>query len=134
MRSDKYLAFGIFYLNIILSTIWKQTSDSKNSTNLVVVSSPDKVVFSNCIFQRQYTAVGDLTVTTEYCFVLIESGAEAVFSNCIFQSNYPTGAMNSTGYAIQNLNALATTVYVGTGANYSTHNHRNVTSLGAEIS
>lgn len=114
--------------------VFKQTSESKNSTNLVVVSSPAKVVFSNCVFQRQYNAVGDLAVTTEYCFVLVEAGAKAVFSNCVFQSNYSTGAMNGTGYAIQNLNALATTVYVGTGANYSTHAHRNVTLLGGEIS
>ena len=90
-------------------------------------------MFSNCVFQRQYDAESSTAAATRVCFVLVESGCQAVFSNCTFISNYKNGAMNGSGFVVQNLNAAPTTVFVGTGANYSTHTHNNVTALGGEI-
>ena len=116
--------------------LFKQTPTSENSINLVVVSSPAKVVFSGCIFQRRSNGVSSLAPGATSCFVLVESGAKAVFSGCVFQSSLPTGAMDTaSGVAIQDLNALAGEVFVGTGANYTTQPHSGtVTSLGGEIS
>lgn len=118
---------------VIQNVYFKQEDDENNKQQLVIVAS-GSVVFSNCIFQRRYDAERSNAAATRVCFVLVEDGAKAVFSNCVFRSNYSNGAMNGVGFAIQNLNALATNVFVGTGANYSTHTHNNVTLLGGEIS
>ena len=120
----------------IEGVVFKQTNDSKNTSNLVVISSPAKVVFSNCIFQRQSNAASSNAAASELCFVLVNSGAKAVFSNCVFQSNLTNGAMDTVaGLSVQDLNAAPGSVFVGTGANYSTHPHAGtVTSLGGEIS
>tara|TARA_Y100000401_G_C8318267_1_gene223796 strand:+ start:87 stop:707 length:621 start_codon:yes stop_codon:yes gene_type:complete len=105
-----------------------------NTSHLVVVESPAKVVFSNCIFQRNTDADSSPSVSTTLCFALIKSGAKAVFSNCIFQSTASSGVMSGAGFAIQDLNGAAGNVFVGLGANYSGHGHAaTVTNLGGEI-
>lgn len=114
---------------------FKQIETSKNSSHLVVVHSPAKVVFTNCIFQRRANAEASGGAGTELCFVLVKSGAKAVFSGCSFQSSGSSGAMvNLPGVAIQDLNALAGNVFVGLGSNYSGHTHAaTVTNVGGEI-
>tara|TARA_R100000808_G_scaffold14312_1_gene33874 strand:+ start:837 stop:1463 length:627 start_codon:yes stop_codon:yes gene_type:complete len=111
----------------------QEEGDSNNNQQLVIVGGNARVSFTDCTFQRIHTAERSTAASTRLCFVLIEDGAKAVFSNCVFLSDYETGAMDGSGFVIQNLNALATTVYVGTGINYTTHTHNNVTALGGEI-
>lgn len=115
--------------------LFKESSAGKNSSHLVVVESPAKVVFNNCVFQRSASAAASNAATSILCFVLVKSGAKAVFNNCVFQSNNIDGAMlNLPGLAIQDLNAVAGSVFVGLGANYSAHSHAaTVTNIGGEI-
>ena len=114
---------------------FKQTNSGNNSSHLVAIESPAKVVFNNCVFQRSASAEASNAATSILCFVLVNSGAKAVFNNCVFQSNGLDGSMiNSPGLAIQDLNAVAGSVFVGLGANYSGHAHAaTVTNIGGEI-
>lgn len=114
---------------------FKQLKSSKNLKHLVVVHSPAKVVFTNCIFQRQAGAEASNAVATDLCFVLVNSGAKAVFTGCSFRSSADTGVMsNLPGLAIQDLNGGAGSVFVGLGSNYSGHTHAaTVTNVGGEI-
>jgi hypothetical protein len=105
----------------------------KNTSHLVLVDSAAKVVFSNCIFQRE---AGADSGSGNLCFVLINAGGKAVFNACSFRSSAESGAMISVaGTAIQDLNAVAGSVFVGLGSNYSGHPHSaTVTPVGGEIS
>jgi hypothetical protein len=106
-----------------------------NTSHLAAVQPGAKVVFSNCIFQRDAGAESSSAATSTFCFVLVSSGAKAVFTNCVFQSTAESGAMSAAaGLAIQDLNGGAGNVFVGLGANYSGHGHAGtVTNLGGEI-
>ena len=106
-----------------------------NTSHLVVVEPNAKVVFSNCIFQRSADAESNAGASSTICFALVKSGGKAVFTNCVFQSTAASGAMvAAAGLAIQDLNALAGSVFVGLGANYSGHGHAaTVTNVGGEI-
>lgn len=119
---------------------FRQDDDESNRDHLVRVSGDSSVVFQNCIFQRRYDAPSAVdpalpaAPTIEQCFVLVESTARAMFVGCIFRSSFTDGVMNGVGTVVQSLAAVPGNVYVGAGANFTTHTQgTTVTSFAPEI-
>tara|TARA_R110002050_G_scaffold174854_3_gene307768 strand:+ start:14912 stop:15577 length:666 start_codon:yes stop_codon:yes gene_type:complete len=125
---------------VISNVYFRQDEDPNNIDHLVKVSGDSSVLFTNCVFQRKYTAPSEVDpalpappVTTK-CFVLIEAAARAIFTGCVFRSSQSAGVMNAAGTVVQSLAPAAGSVYVGAGSNFTTHNHgTTVTVYAPEI-
>ena len=119
---------------------FRQDEDESNLDRLVHVTGDSSVVFQNCVFQRKHNApsaadpaLPALPAITQ-CFVLIESSARAMFVGCVFRSDFSNGVMNGVGTVVQSLAPAAGNVYVGAGANFTTHTQgTTVTSFAPEI-
>lgn len=126
---------------VVSNIHFKQTTDPSNMNHLVrlipnveaTATKPIRVLFRQCVFERMYNAPIGTGAANTKAFVVVNALAKAIFTGCVFRSNREDGVMNGTGTVVQNLNAVATDVYVTSGVNLSTHNHNNVTIVGPEI-
>ena len=95
---------------------------------IVTISDGAKVIFSDCIFTRNYSD------DTSVVFADIGQGSEAVFLGCsFFSSNNPSvfGVMNGGGTVVRNHAAnAATDCQVAYSVNLTTWTNSNVTAAG----
>tara|TARA_R110002051_G_scaffold15110_6_gene47727 strand:- start:4043 stop:4702 length:660 start_codon:yes stop_codon:yes gene_type:complete len=136
---DRYAA--IHHHALISNIHFKQTDDPSNENHLVrlvphegaTAAAPIRVLFRQCIFERKYNASVGTGAANTTAFVVADNFSRAIFTGCVFRSNLDSGAMNGTGTTVQSLNTAATSVYITSGVNLTTHTHNNVTIIGPEI-
>jgi len=126
---------------VVSNVHFKQVTDPSNMDHLVrlvpnvaaTAAKPIRVLFRQCVFERMSNAPRGVGAANTKAFVVVNALARAIFTGCVFRSNRSDGVMDGVGTVVQNLNALATEVYVTSGVNLSTHTHNNVTIIGPEI-
>ena len=104
------------------------TPEKETDTAIATVSGGARVIFSDCIFTRNYSD------DTSVVFADIASGASAIFIGCsFFSKNNPTtfGVMNGAGTVVRNDAANpAASCQVAYSVNLTTWTNANVTAAG----
>jgi hypothetical protein len=122
---------------IITGVHFRSSGDETNAKHLVRVKAGAKVVFQDCIFERNSSDESTAPIAppvTENCFVLIDNGGSAMITGSVFRSQAATGAMSAAaGTVVQNLAPAAGAVHVGWGANLSTQSHGTTVTTSPEI-